>query len=45
MFKEKPENNLINALIYFPFTPDDIEHLSNDIIIQLAQYYGLCSNK
>jgi hypothetical protein len=45
MFKEKPENNLINALIYFPFTPDDIEHVSNDIIIQLAQYYGLCSNK
>ena len=44
MFKDKPENNLINGLIYCPFTPDDIENAENEIIIALTNELSLKSN-
>ena len=44
MFKDKPENNLINGLLYFPFTPEDIEHADEEVVIALANEFSLKAN-
>lgn len=45
LLKERSENNLTNAIIYFPFIPSDIEILNDDLIKLFSNLFSLSSNK
>ena len=55
VFKENYENNLISGLIYFPYSPQDLLILNDDIILSLANFvhilettkekFSMCSNQ
>ena len=45
LLKERSENNLTNAIIYFPFTPSDIEFINDDLIQLFSKLFSLSNNK
>lgn len=46
MFKENPNNNLISGIIYFPYTPQLLNHpnANPDFILKFSKYLGLHSD-
>ena len=44
VFKEKYENNLINAIIYFPYTPEDLQYFDKNFLKIFCKNFSININ-